>query len=159
AGLPGEWILIEDGDVYINGVLARKSLAEFKQVRILVFDNNFQPKHEGWRQRWEYKSGTPQATPEQLLVRADDADLNEEQESGITPRHLPPTTHHSPLTTHSVGKDLYLGAENSLEYYYWLTYRNFSLDQGKVLPIRDEYAYNGGTHRAVEGVHDFMLEC
>src|SRR5262249_28091848 len=26
AGLPGEWILIEDGDVYINGVLARKSL-------------------------------------------------------------------------------------------------------------------------------------
>ena len=170
-GLPGEWIVIEDGDVYINEVLARKSLQEFKQVRILVFDNNFQPKHEGWRQRWEYKSGVPQTQPDHLLVRADGEESEDRgsriehrpstlnPQSSILEHDLPLTTDHSPLTTHQVGKDLSLQTETSPEYYHWLTYRNFSLDEAKVLPMRDEYAYNGGMHRGVEGVHDFMLEC
>jgi signal peptidase I len=151
AGLPGEWIVIEDVDVYINQVLARKTLNEFKQVRILVFDNNFQPRNDGWRLRWEYKSGAPQTMPEQLAGAEQSVGLSEESET---------TTHHSPLTTHSViGKDLILKTEESPEYYDWFIYRNYSLDRGKVLPILDEYVYNGGTHRAMEGVHDFMLEC
>jgi signal peptidase I len=39
-----------------------------------------------------------------------------------------------------------------------LTYRHFSLDELKCLPITDEYAYNGTNPRAVEAVHDFSVE-
>jgi signal peptidase I len=152
-GLPGEWFVVEDGDVYINEVLARKSLAEFKQVCILVFDNNFQPKHEGWQKRWEYQSGTPHRMSEQLVEAHGLQSVGFTEESEDAAHHSPRTTHHS------LGKELHLETEGNPEYYHWLTYRNFSLDEGKVLPLRDEYAYNGGTHRGVEGVHDFMLEC
>src|SRR5690349_9074389 len=40
-GLPGETIQITDGDVYRFGKLARKSLAEFKALRIPRCDYNF----------------------------------------------------------------------------------------------------------------------
>jgi signal peptidase I len=52
-GLPGELIEILGGDVYINGELARKTLAEFKAMRILVFDSDYQPGRDGWLLRWE----------------------------------------------------------------------------------------------------------
>jgi signal peptidase I len=51
-GLPGEQVEIRDGDIYIDGRLARKTLPEFKQMRIPVFDNNYQPRPDGWRSRW-----------------------------------------------------------------------------------------------------------
>ena len=52
-GLPGEDLAILDGDVYVNGELQRKSLADVRALRIAVFDNDFQPEPGGWRQRWE----------------------------------------------------------------------------------------------------------
>ena len=51
-GLPGERVEIIDGDVYIDDRLARKTLEEFKAVRIPVFENNYQPHPDGWRSRW-----------------------------------------------------------------------------------------------------------
>src|SRR5207245_4546073 len=51
-GLPGERLRIRDGDIYINGLLARKTLDEFKALRIPVFDNNYQPGPDGFRDRW-----------------------------------------------------------------------------------------------------------
>lgn len=52
-GLPGETVLIRDGDVYIDHEIARKTLAELKRLRVGVFDNNFQPAPDGWGLRWE----------------------------------------------------------------------------------------------------------
>jgi signal peptidase I len=52
-GLPGEEIEIRDGDLYVNGELCRKTLDEFKEMRILVFDNNYQPQSVTWAPRWE----------------------------------------------------------------------------------------------------------
>lgn len=52
-GLPGETIAIEDGDLYADGMLCRKTLAEFKAMRIPVFDNNYQPSPMTWATRWE----------------------------------------------------------------------------------------------------------
>lgn len=52
-GLPGELLEIRDGDIYVDGALARKTLAELKAMRILVFDNDHQPQPDGWRNRWE----------------------------------------------------------------------------------------------------------
>ena len=42
-GLPGEAIQIVDGDLYIDGRIARKSPKEQRAMRILVYDNDFVP--------------------------------------------------------------------------------------------------------------------
>jgi signal peptidase I len=52
-GLPGEAVAIHAGDIFINGELERKSLDESRALRIAVFDNDFQPGPDGWRERWE----------------------------------------------------------------------------------------------------------
>jgi signal peptidase I len=51
-GLPGESVLIHEGDVIIDHEIARKTLAELKALRIPVFDNNYQPADGGWAVRW-----------------------------------------------------------------------------------------------------------
>jgi signal peptidase I len=51
-GLPGEQVLIHDGDLYVNGQLQRKSLAETRSMALLVFDLELAPKR-GWTERWE----------------------------------------------------------------------------------------------------------
>jgi signal peptidase I len=43
AGLPGERLSIRGGDLYANGQIVRKSLAAFRQVAILVHDNDHLP--------------------------------------------------------------------------------------------------------------------
>ena len=41
-----------DGDVYIDGVLARKSFDEFLGMRVLLFDNDFAPPAANGLERW-----------------------------------------------------------------------------------------------------------
>ncbi len=64
-GLPDESIEIKGGDLYVDGELCRKTLAEFKAMRILVFDNNYQPQPMTWAARWENASGSQ---PSQLAA-------------------------------------------------------------------------------------------
>jgi signal peptidase I len=61
-GLPGEEILLHDGDVYVNGELLRKGFAEARAMRMLLFDQKNAPA-EGWKERWEFSNfvGTPGA--------------------------------------------------------------------------------------------------
>jgi signal peptidase I len=54
-GLGGEEIELIDGDVYVDGRLARKTFDEFLGMRVLVFDNDFGPEPDGWKDRWEYE--------------------------------------------------------------------------------------------------------
>ena len=53
-GLPGESVQILDGDVWINGAIARKSLEEIRAIRIPVFDNQFQPGDAARFPRWSF---------------------------------------------------------------------------------------------------------
>ena len=46
-GLPGESIRIIGGDVFVDGQIARKSLAEIRAMRMLVHDSRFQPRTPG----------------------------------------------------------------------------------------------------------------
>jgi signal peptidase I len=62
-GLPGETVEIRDGDVYIDGALCRKTLDEFKAMRVLVFDNNHQPLPMTWAARWESVPYHPERSP------------------------------------------------------------------------------------------------
>ncbi|QDU45341.1 signal peptidase I [Symmachiella dynata] len=57
-GLPGETIQIRDGDVYINGEIQRKTLDQQRQMRIAVFDNDYQPSatDRTWHPRWRARS-------------------------------------------------------------------------------------------------------
>jgi signal peptidase I len=58
AGLPGERLSINGGDLFANGRLVRKSLRELEPVRVLVHDNRRQPKRTaGLPPRW--KSARP----------------------------------------------------------------------------------------------------
>jgi len=51
-GLPGETIYVRDGDVYIDGRLQRKTMAEQRAIRIPVFDQKFQATGVNWIPRW-----------------------------------------------------------------------------------------------------------
>jgi signal peptidase I len=77
-GLPGEAVQIRDGDVYIDGEIARKTLAEFKALRILVFDNNYQPSPDGWRCRWRLDPRRGPPTLEGTQLRLDGMPYPEE---------------------------------------------------------------------------------
>jgi signal peptidase I len=116
-GLGGEEIEINDGDIYIDGELARKTVDEVMGMRVLVFDNDCAPGPDAWKERWECE---PEYT------------------GSWSPRQ--------PMTLD--------GRCSSQK----LTYRHFSLDELKCLPITSEYAYNGSNPRAVEPVHDFIVE-
>jgi signal peptidase I len=56
-GLPGESIRIANGDVWIDGQIARKSLREQRAMRILVFDNNYPPRDRDRVVRWTFRHG------------------------------------------------------------------------------------------------------
>lgn len=135
-GLPGEWLTIVDGDIFADDRLVRKSLDEFKKVRILVFDNEFLPQPHGGSYRWEY-----QAEPE---APARDASN-------------PALAHRA--QTWRADKQLFLDGSHDAGQPCWLSYRNFSMKTGKDETIHDEYAYNAGCVRGQEPVHDFMVEC
>jgi signal peptidase I len=58
-GLPGETVAIRRGDVYIDGRIQRKTLAQQRAVRILVHDADFRPTIEPTLPpRWQSTSGS-----------------------------------------------------------------------------------------------------
>ncbi len=60
-GLPGESIQIVRGDVLINGQIARKTLAEQRAMRVLVFDDDYPPADSTESPRWLFRRGGPGA--------------------------------------------------------------------------------------------------
>ncbi len=54
-GLPGETIQVVDGDVFVDGRIARKSAVERRATRILVFDNDFIPADSDRFPRWAFR--------------------------------------------------------------------------------------------------------
>ncbi len=73
-GLPGETIQIIDGDIYINGLIARKPLAVQQELWMCIYDNDYQPpatsgliakaagrmekQNPAWRQPFENADGS-----------------------------------------------------------------------------------------------------
>lgn len=132
-GLPGEAIQIREGDIYIDGKLARKSLDQCRAMRIPVFDNDFQPAEGGWKIRWRRASkdpDLPQLAKDKSLLDADE---------------------------HLEGSTLkWMGRSGELD---WLVYRHWLLDEQREEPVRDWFAYNGGAlHQELNDVHDFLVE-
>ena len=138
-GLPGETITIVDGDIYVNGQICRKGLAEVRETMIPVFDMNYPPKLDGWGVRW--------------LV-SPDAD----------PRLPAGATDPKPAPTRPViqGTTLVLDASESPQAMTGVTYRHWNLDERKEEPIRAWNAYDGAPRRSFgpyPAAHDFILTC
>ncbi|WP_435007108.1 signal peptidase I [Tundrisphaera lichenicola] len=54
-GLPGESIQVVDGDIHVDGRIVRKSLAEQRATRILLYDNDFVPGDSDRYPRWSFR--------------------------------------------------------------------------------------------------------
>lgn len=130
-GLPGERILVRNGDVYVDDHLLRKSHAEARSIQIQVFDNDYQPNGRGWRDRW--RTGSPALSRiEQVLTDADPF-LN--------------------------GPQLRWPAPTDRTDFRWLIYRHWLLEDAREDPIRDTFSYNGiGLRHELKFVHDFIME-
>jgi signal peptidase I len=144
-GLPTETVQIAGGDIYINGVIERKSLAQVFETMIPVFDMNYAPA-EGWNSRW---LAEPLADPKL---------------PAITPRKAEVTAGSMILRDHNLHLDSTTKAGAN-----GLTYRHWNLDKKAEDPVDDFLAYNGQppdrklfarTITAPWGdpVHDFIVE-
>ncbi len=118
-GLPGESIRINGGDIFVNGRIVRKSLAEIRAMRILVHDSRFQPQDADRFPRWQFRSGSRDRPAAKAAGAADGGQFVHAAVAAQAPR---PTTGWSTSTGTRRG--------------------------GGYGPIRDFYGYNGGELRS-----------
>jgi len=131
-GLPGERVQVRGGDIYINDQLARKTLAESRPMRVLIFDQKFQPP-SGWAVRWLRGDG---AAPK----------FGREKSSPTADEYVD-------------GPNLRWPASAPDAEYRWVVYRHWLLDEDREEVIRDWFAYNGAAlQQELNEVHDFSVE-
>ncbi len=127
--LPGETVEVRDGDVYIDGIIARKTLAQQRAMAIAVSDS-------AWRDpkvpaRWQSE---PQGN-----WRASESGYQRTETAKDVPK---PAGADSPI--------------DWLTYTHWQ--RKFGApDLVEESPIRDDDAYNPSTSRRLNDVSDLML--
>lgn len=128
-GLPGESVRIHAGDVYINGEIARKSLAEIRGTRLLVYDDDHAPPPtaEGDRPRWVARRG----------------EVGRPAASGW--KRIDGRLTHEPTP----------GLDDQID---WLFYRHWDPKRKTYGPIRDDTAYNGLDVPSGNRVKDLILE-
>lgn len=136
-GLPGEVITIVDGDIYANGALVRKDLAEIRETLVPVFDMNFAPKPDGWSARWLVETGGDPRLPAGA--------------GGANPMN-------SPIIEDNA---IVLDASDSPQSTAAVKYRHWNPDTHEVEPVRVWNAYNGYPIRRDREppAHDFYLSC
>ncbi|MBN9516912.1 signal peptidase I, partial [bacterium] len=139
-GLPGELMTIVDGEVYANGELLRKALAEVRETQVPVFDLAFAPPG-GWGPRWY-------VYPPERDARLPPADAAPAAPAGESVLH---------------NGHLILDAAASPQAEVRLEYRHVDLDardpSGEV--VRSATGYDGGGRGTgnVYPVHDFSVRC
>jgi signal peptidase I len=144
-GLPGELVQISGGDVYADGQLLRKTLAQFREVRVPAFDLNHAPP-AGWAVRWLVEPVADTVRPAASRGPGTPADESVLREGAL---FLDGTR-----TPEGVG----------------LTYRQWNLDTDREEAVGDHLGYNGGPVERRNGfargrpesepdpVHDFAVE-
>lgn len=75
-GLPGEAVQLVGGDVFANGQLQRKTMAQLRELRVPVFDLAFAPPMT-WRPRWLVGLTAAEAKPaDGTVLRGDELHLD-----------------------------------------------------------------------------------
>lgn len=127
-GLPGESVQIVDGDVHVNGRVARKSPHDIRATRILAHDGRHAPADSSRHPRWEFRRGPRlQIEPSGWSQGTD----------GF---------HHELVDYSGLGTD------------DWLIYRHWDPILERYGPIRDHYGYNGVDLGSDNIVKDIGLE-
>ena len=126
--LPGESIQVVDGDVFINGSIARKTDREQRATRILIHDAAFKPLDSDRFPRWTFR--------------------------GSDPRRLKPSGWRD-QGTGFVRDPNPASSDDEID---WLSYRHWDPDRGRFGPIRDFCPYNGGDLRGDNIVRDLAFD-
>ncbi len=128
AGLPGESVEIRDGDLFIDGRPARKSLAEQRALRQIVYDQEFPP-------------ADADRYPRFVVRRADDGRALpsgwQADGRGFARQPRPDDAPDGPID--------------------WLEYRHYLPDRQTTGPVHDFVAYNGVDDGGLNRVEDLML--
>ncbi len=137
-GLPGETITVIDGDVYINGQIARKGLAEVRETMFPVFDMSYPPLGGGWGVRWVVAADPDPRLPAGTPGNKAASETPVIQENAIV-----------------------LDASEMPQAMAAVTYRHWNLDERKEEPVRIWNAYDGSPRHfgQLPGAHDFILTC
>jgi signal peptidase I len=150
-GLPGETIYVRDGDVYIDGRIQRKTLAEQRAIRIPVFDQNFRASQSDWVPHWltdaEWSNQNAIFAFNDKLSRQRNADSNGTN-GGVGPGQLSAATNAS-----------------WVQYFHWPRLSPYSSQSssgysGSLRPgsITDNYGYNQPARISEQyRVNDLML--
>lgn len=134
-GRPREKVFIQDGDIWIDDHLARKTLSECRESRVPIFDMNYPPQPDGWVKRWSIESKLPPEAGDQqndpTLILAD--------------------------------RELRLDGSWATRVPVWVSYKHHRYDEAteadKEEVIRDGFVYNGtSAENNAMPVHDFFLE-
>ena len=129
-GLPGDLIRIKEGDVVVNDRLARKSLAEFRAMRILLHDSRFQPQDAAVYPRWVFRS---------------DAAAGGRAAESTWSRQGSRFVHAAGALPGSSTDD-------------WLVYKHWDAGRGNYGGITDFHGYNGSEPRELNEVKDLGIE-
>ena len=130
-GLPGESMQIVDGNVMIDGRIARKSLDELRAMQILVHDSRYVPHDSDRFPRWVF----PRAASRHRLASGWSQSEGRFVHEAVKPAPNEPG--------------------DRLD---WLVYRHWDPVLNQYGPIRDYYAYNGGDLGTDHVVADLSLE-
>lgn len=130
--LPGEAVQIVDGDIVVDGKIARKTLTEQRAMRVLVYDNRFVPRDAHRYPRFVLRRGRRRTTLESGWRAAGSAFVHEPAGDDALEPSDPPVD--------------------------WLEYRHWDPDRGRYSPVYDFNAYNGGEIRGENRVDDLMVE-
>ncbi len=183
AGLPGETVQIQNGDVYIDGQIQRKTLDCQRSMAVKVYDAKYSPsirpgrpalpphwRGENEKSLWNWGNGrfTHANTSESSVESPHPSPLPEgEGTNGIHPSLLPTNgtvpgegtkdLHPSLILTSSV-----VPGEESIDWLVYHHWRRMPEREGEVqeCPITDIMAYNQSLPRREEDVHavnDLML--
>jgi len=150
AGLPGETIEIRHGDIYANGEIQRKSLAELRLTAILVYDADAEPRRSPQLpRRW-------QGETEGTRWQAEEGRFSLREK---TPFRGAKSDNGEPSPSQSTRDG---AAPDEID---WLTYRHWRRRPGEPgeveeTAITDQYGYNQS--RAITAsypVRDLLMSC
>lgn len=146
-GLPGESLLIQDGDIFVNGERQRKSLGTQRAIRIPVFDHDFPSLSPDWMPRWVDDSGRWQPSGRAFVVSHENASQPGEHAADpaeiawLKYHHWARTDRHRPAAP---------AASGAIE--------PGSMATGRAQPVVDQYGYNRWqTDPDRARAHDLML--
>jgi len=126
--LPGESIRIIDGDVWIDGSIARKQLDDVRAMRILVHDARYVSADAGRFPRWVFRRGSSRSPGPSGWTQGGDGFRHEAD----------------PGPGHDLDD--------------WLVYRHWDPVQNRYASVHDYYGYNGGDVHADNPVKDLAID-